>query len=286
LGAITVLPYFGLEKKDGSPIDKDTFINKTKAALSFYGNDLNGINALYYIGDNIHKDYANNAGGSHQRNDAHFVEMISALAIVDFASKNANDMKCDSNGVAINPQFKEFGIQTGTDGERYSLDFMHLGAMTRQIIASPLVRFFYAIQFWKNQLAKSLANRKLPFVNGKIGTSLPETLMTSPFFADNLAPFIKGFEDWLKEISGNTRSFRPFNFNTDQLEEMVQNITQESKGVWPFANPKWDYKHFEDALNEAEPQTAGLTPEQKLMLLFSLATESLYKERIEKPLVG
>lgn len=286
LGALTVLPYFGVEKKDGSAISKDTFINKTKAALSFYGTDLNGINALYYVGDSVHKDYANHEGGRHQQNQAHFIEMVSALSIVDFAQKTKNDLKSTPQGVAINPQFKEFGILTPIENERYALDFMNLGAETRELLAPNLIRFFYAIQFWKNQLAKSLSNRKLPFINGKVGASLPETLLNSPFFSDNLSPFYKGFEVWLKEISDNVRTFRPFNFDSVELQEMIQNLVQESKGVWPLKTPKWDYKNFEDALNEAEPETAGLSPEQKLMTLFSLATQRIYDERIKSALLG
>jgi hypothetical protein len=286
LGALTVLPYFGVEKKDGSAISKDTFINKTKAALSFYGSDLNGINALYYVGDDLHKDYANHEGGRHQRNDAHFIEMVSALAVIDFAHKNKNDMKTTTEGVAISPSFKEFGILIPAENERYALDFMNLGAQTRELLGPSLIKFFYAIQFWKNQLANSLNNPKQPFVNGKVGIRLPETLLNSPFFSDNLTPLYQGFETWLKEIGRNVRTFKPFNFDSNELEEMIQNLVQESKGIWPMKTPKWDYKNFEDALNEAEPQTAGLNVEQKLMAIFTLATQKIYDERIKSALLG
>ena len=55
IGAITVLPYFGLKDDPDSAIDSSSFISKTKAALSYYERNLNEANVLYYIADKVKK---------------------------------------------------------------------------------------------------------------------------------------------------------------------------------------------------------------------------------------
>ena len=79
IGAVTVLPYFNIEKDNDSPIQKSDFIAKTKAALYYYKDNVTGnnsINSLYYIADDYSgKPYKNDPGDNGQKNDAHFVEM-------------------------------------------------------------------------------------------------------------------------------------------------------------------------------------------------------------------
>src|SRR5690606_234593 len=88
IGALTVLPYFNVEKDNDSPIQKSDFIAKTKAALYYYKDNVagnNSINALYYITDEFSgKPYKNDPGDHGQKNDAHFIELASALAVIDF----------------------------------------------------------------------------------------------------------------------------------------------------------------------------------------------------------
>lgn len=104
IGAVTVLPYFKVTQDENSSIESDTFISKTKAALDYYEKNIGrDINALYYIGDNstAQKSYDNNEGGDMQVNNAHLIEMLSALAIVDFANAQSN---------IGGPVYKEFGL--------------------------------------------------------------------------------------------------------------------------------------------------------------------------------
>ena len=82
IGAVTVLPYFGLKENAESEINMETFISKTKAALKYYIGNLD-VDNLYYISDNIKNRYDNIEGATEQRNKAHFVELAAALAIVD-----------------------------------------------------------------------------------------------------------------------------------------------------------------------------------------------------------
>lgn len=274
LGAISVLPYFGVEPDKNSAIDKNTFINKTKAALAFYNNDLRGINVLYQIGDRLHKDYKNSEGGVNQRNDAHLVEMASALAVVDFSFKDKVEMSMSSETIC-----QEFGVLVDESTDDRVVNFNNLGISTRTQVANQLTQFYYTWQFWKNRLPTALRNTNLPFVKGAPGVPLDISLLTNSFYKDNLEPFCKLFEDWLREMSNNERAFRPFNLDTPELQYMVEGVQQKKYGLI-FKSDKWDYADYETALGKIEPQMGGLSTEQKLFALFSIATDLLYKERI------
>src|SRR5690606_35969734 len=101
VGAVSVLPYFGVKKDEDSDIEKSTFISKTNAALRYYEYGVNdSVNSMYYLGDKLVKDYDNHEGSVAQQNDAHFIELASALAILDFANET---------NVSIN-KVKEFGV--------------------------------------------------------------------------------------------------------------------------------------------------------------------------------
>lgn len=85
IGAITVLPYFGITTDaDSGVLNSSTFISKAKAALSYYKGNMNSLDYMYYISDNPQNNYDNHDGGAAQKNDAHFVELAAALSIVDF----------------------------------------------------------------------------------------------------------------------------------------------------------------------------------------------------------
>ena len=105
VGAITVLPYFAVKPEENSQINSSTFVGKTKAALHYYENNVTGsnssVNVLYYIGDERNKQYENKEGGQLQRNNAHIIELASALAIVDFTSIPDNGLpyRCKRQGI-------------------------------------------------------------------------------------------------------------------------------------------------------------------------------------------
>ena len=65
-------------------IDSNTFITKTKTALSYYAEHLDGLEALYYLGDQAGQPLPNHPGRAEQRNQAHLVEVLGALAISAF----------------------------------------------------------------------------------------------------------------------------------------------------------------------------------------------------------
>jgi hypothetical protein len=273
LGAISVLPYFGVKPNPNSAIDKNTFITKTKAALSHYDSVLAGLNALYYIGDDVQKDYENVEGAAAQANDAHFVEVAGALAIIDFMDYSKDDLRTGT-------KYKEYGTQQGTS---LSVDFKQLGTKSRLTLGKPLVQFFYAWKHWQHRLPQAVNEPHCVYTKGNPKTNslqLTANLLSSDFFSNNLRMLCQEFETWLQQLAGNQVAFAPFNLNTAELQQMLQNIQQKAKGFAFFKSDKWDYKDFDSALDAAETQMGGFTAEQKLLALYAIATDDIYQDRI------
>ena len=86
------------------------------------------IDQIAYIGDDLNKDYENNEGSTAQKNDAHFIELASALSILNFA----NSKPSNSNEV------KEFGIDVNTN----NITFTDLNDKTKNTIFKPLTQYY------------------------------------------------------------------------------------------------------------------------------------------------
>jgi hypothetical protein len=261
IGAISVLPYFGIKPNDDSAIDKSTFISKTKAALSYYEHGVtNGsLDTMYYIGDNRNKDYDNHEGSFSQKNDAHFIELASALAIIDFV----NDNSISTNVV------KEFGMENDTD----SITFKDLSTQTRSILSAPLSQYFYFDLFLKNHLTNSFEAdfaRKEPVIN--------QEFLRKPFY-QNLSSFNEEFQNWLREMKDNNRSFVPFELSPsiNEIFKYVNHIEpkKESFSLFPVKN----YDKFIAELNKANRELTATEINQKFISLFYNGTKSLIQEK-------
>ena len=197
IGALTVLPYFGLQSDTNSEINMATFVSKAKSALTYYLNNLD-TDALYYIADNMTSTYNNVEGSDGQKNDAHFIEMASALAIVDFAR---NNIMRRAN------IYKEFA----TEQESNTMDLSLLSPSTRALLAPSLISFYVFCQFYKHHLRDTFGDAWAKARNFKVD-------MLSDGFYRNMEWFIDSFvgndqEGWLTEMNRNARSFAPFNLS-------------------------------------------------------------------------
>ena len=105
MGALTVLPYFNLLADDGSAIDSNAFITKTKAAMAYYQQNLQQLNSLYYLGDQSTGQLPNHEGGTRQQNNAHFIELVGALAVLDFMRQPADYLASNQ------PLHYEYGLE-------------------------------------------------------------------------------------------------------------------------------------------------------------------------------
>ena len=259
IGAVSVLPYFGVKKNEESDIEKSTFISKTKAALRYYEYGVNdSVNSMYYLGDNLVKDYENNEGSVAQENDAHFVELASALAVLDFA----NDPNVNTNKV------KEFGVENQTP----NLTFNDLGDETKVDLVKPLSKYYFFHLYLKNQLRNNL------------GADFAKTLkIKEPFlnedFYRKLSKFNNYFWEWLQEMSTNQRGFSPFTLNpNDDLFNNIKGL-KSHKSLFGINSLK-NYERVTASLNKkAKKMNTSESTEDRFMEVFYETTEELMADK-------
>lgn len=257
IGAVTILPYFKLLPNEESEIDSSTFISKTKSALAYYEHNIskNGsIDALYYLADDVAKTYENHEGGSVQQNDAHLIEFLGATAIINF-----------SNSRFDNTSNMELGIKDGTDV--VSFDSFH--RRMREMLYNPMVQF----TMMANALTYKLDNYRSSTFNANKGNF--DDFYSGMFFND-LTSFLARYQEWLKEMKGNTRSLDLFNLNCgDKPFELVTGV-KAKKILSRFS----DYTLVTDRLNSAVRNCSSKGKNDKFLEMFYLGTEQLVKEKL------
>lgn len=286
IGAITVLPYFGVETNPNSKIDKATFISKTKAALSYYSRNLSGnksLNALYYIGDDITKDYENHEGSSEQKNKAHFIEFVSALSVIDFIQTeglktsevtDTTDGISTVEGKASQPFYKEYGINE----DKPVLNYTHLSDQTQILVFKPVTQYKLFQLYLDMQLSASL-NKQPWSKKGKI--NITNSFLTSSD-KDKFYPFLEKFNayfaEWIDELSNNERTFMPFRKDVygANLFKILNDIEAKK---YPFNTRGENFAFFDDRLNAAERIVGDVPAEQKFMSMFYLATQDIMNKK-------
>lgn len=279
VGAITVLPYFAVKPEENSQINSSTFIGKTKAALHYYENNVTGnnssVNVLYYIGDERNKQYENKEGGQLQKNNAHIVELASALSIVDFTSIPDNDsaMDCltDMNGrvYAPSPRFREFGIEN----DKARIVFTDLTRKTRDIICEPMTQFVLFAKYLREHIKNALT---LPWAKDN---DFNESFLKSSYISD-LSKVADSYIEWLKEMDDNDRGFKPFivDISKGQVFSIVDNVKPaRSKGLKGFLKSGYDlFDAYLDSKHSALPKSER---EQKFIELFYEVTKELVNDK-------
>jgi hypothetical protein len=263
IGAVTVLPYFTVKQNEGSSISSETFISKTKSALSYYDRNISGnkgINVLYYIGDNVKgKGYENNEGGNEQQNKAHLIEMLSALAIIDFeaSSEQRKSMIC-----------KEFGLDKGGD----EITFSNFAYKTRDIIRRPMIGHALFMQYMARVSDKEKTTQQWAR-----DRKFSETFFHSDFIED-LRYIQEGYHEWLTEMANNHVRFSPFTLDGDNLFGMVKGLPP--KGVISLNR---NYALFDDRLDgrEQHAYSKGEKSEQLFMELFYRTIQQLIDEKFK-----
>lgn len=269
IGAVTVLPYFQVSQDDNSGVDSSTFLSKTKSALAYYENNIskNGsVDALYYIGDNIPASYENHDGGSEQKNNAHLVELCSALGILNFAKISDSELSGDTKHF-------EYGLDSNDDAI-HSIVFSDLGKKTKEDIQKPLTQLLLMHKYLAYKLHDEYRHQPWAIDNG-----LNKAFFDDDFFS-NMQAFSNYYVEWLSEMSNNTRSFSPFNIN--RIKPLFSLINGKS------ANRPWtfipfllkDYALFDNALNSNfRKWNKAANKEQKFMEVFYRATEKLVQQK-------
>lgn len=279
IGAVTILPYFnvnGLGTK--TSIDSNTFITKTKAALNYYSRNISGnksLNALYYIGDNMTNNRIEGAdGAADQKNNAHFIELAAALSIVDFMETDDTVLPVE-NGQAIQPRHFEFGIEEDVP----TITFKELSKATHHTLALPLTQYALFQLFLKNHFQEKKTQKFA--VNGN--HKLQEQYLDKRFHQD-LEKFNTHFEDWLREMSASTISFKPLNMDVkgNDILNLVSGSPEKKKGLFSFLKEN-GLEYYVSVLNKVEEDKkfdAMGNSNRKLLAVFADATKQISSEKI------
>jgi len=278
IGAVSVLPYFDVRNDDNqTEIDSNTFIQKTKAALAYYERNIcnnNSINALYYIGDNVDNVQEGADGDAAQQNNAHFVELAAALAIVDFAD---NTLLETANKKAVNAQYYEFGLETEKSD---NFTFMDLADATKTMIAKPLTQYALMKSFWEKHYADAKKEKNNKFIHNGMNplSGIDNT------FVQAFEGFNTHFEQWLNELSNSRVSFMPLDLNKEG--ELLYDLVEENEVSWgllkTFFTGKKGLRNMVTSLNKEENKfDKSGSPEKKYLALFSNVTGKILDKIIK-----
>lgn len=282
IGAISVLPYFivGDPNEEGKVnVDSDTFSSKAKAALAYYAETLDGqIDDMYYAGDSKHSTFAYSAGGSKQTNYAQFVELVSALSIIDFANKSITETDAQT-------AYHEFGILNPQHkADQVIFDDLHTD--TKKIICNPLIQFYAFKQYM--QLIFDTENKHQPWAHNypaKSNNDFDAKFRQSAAMQD-LDECLKNFSVWLEELADNNfhkRSFVPFNLSATSFAFVngKSDKCMVKTGNVRYKNWAWLDNELNKACTKKETQVSEtMTKEQRFLEIFYRATKKFVEELI------
>ncbi|MDR2579540.1 MAG: hypothetical protein LBC85_00920 [Fibromonadaceae bacterium] len=278
IGAVTVMPYFQISGGDSKTmVNSQTFISKTIAAMDYYHKDIIGkekdqdtsscLNYLYSIADYDHtKENERNEGGENQVNNAHFVELASALAICHFMNKNIVQNDSEKH---ITKKMR-FGIDS--QGETGEIIYSNLARDTLEALRKPLT------QLW-------LFSRYIHEKGGSEFNGTPAgSLFESSFFSEDhgfykiIKEFLKEFDNYLYEME-QTRSFVPYTSHKDEdIFLRIRGVGEKKKRFFAANETGWDLLITQ--LNKQREVLKGQYPEERFLEIFYRGTLNSMKERL------
>ena len=207
MGAVTVLPYYGLKDPTttGSDIDSANFYTKTKAALAYYQNTVQS-DYLYYAGEKtLRQVYENDE--KKQEDTANFIELVAASALFDFLKRERPD--------------KRQYLTRAIDDDVESLDLVSMGSGYKDIVKC-VADYMILRTFIQN-----LPNEN--FFPLKKNRGLDGSFYKDAAF-QSLVRFTDKYYQWYSELSTNKRAFAPLHYdNIKQMDGWVKSIDLEAK---------------------------------------------------------
>lgn len=266
IGAISVLPYFVVgPTNDNSLINSDTFIDKSRAALSYYKTEDKKLDAFYYIADKRATKYEHHKGGDAQKNNAHFVELASALAVLDFINPekvNINIHRNNENKID-RTTYKEFGI----NADVAEINFNDLADETKNLLINPLSRFMLFRNYMTNVFEKE--SKYQPYAHKRF---------TGDFRKKGIIKKLEAVQaryyNWLEEMEKQDRKFTPFNLTSSNAFDFVKG------DLSIYKSKDFRYKNWAKVDNELNSQIKNTTKEilkneGRFIELFYRTTEKL-----------
>lgn len=203
MGAVTVLPYYGLKDPSltGSDIDSANFYTKTKAALAYYQDNVKASDYLYYVGEKSLKQVYENDENK-QDDKANFIELVAASALFDFLNKEKPD----------SIQYLTRAIES----DQESLDFASLGNGYKDVVKS------VADYMLLRKLVDILPQEK--YFPLKKNRGFDESFYKDSAF-QALSRFSELYMKWYSELAQNKRAFAPLNYDSSkQMSGWIKGI--------------------------------------------------------------
>ena len=265
LGTIAILPYFVTNPQANIAVNiidttkynvqSNAFDAKTRAALMYYAQYMKDMNCMYYVGDSKAKDvYPHCIGGERQANRAHLVEVMSALAVVDFAKQRP--------GTECTYKRPVWGINDGGDTRRLPTN---VAGIKNRELARALVKFRMMVQIFKDpEFLKFSIEQKHPYAHN-IGFTEPmrsnvvlENQAENGITSWGLNKLIREWEKWMNEL-GRDDANRKFKIYDDVQAATDANLTSKFYTDTPFGLAKTEmrgiFKKVETAV-DADVQEA------------------------------
>lgn len=270
IGALSVQPYFTVDPSEDGRIQKSDWMIKTRSALHYYQKALTNpgkeaVNVMYYLADKALKSYENDPGEKGQNNQAHYVEMIGALSVLDFMNFKDSQLQTERGNVT-NPKAKEYGLANDTN----TLSFHDFGEKTKSLITKPLSRMFLFMRYMEDHLEDSQGEA---FTKSK--PALDNQFLEGDFYAVHLKDYFAMFRTWLSELQTNERSFTPFEIDGD-LQDSIRNLTPSKTGL--FKNKTISFSQFNSMLNKYGTDSHFKDSDIKFLEIMDLATEGLIEK--------
>ena len=208
LGVVSLLPYFTTNDTAVAPapfdVISDMFDVKTRAALMYYDEYMQEVDAQYFVGDGRCKAvYKHEIYGNEQQNDSHPIEVMAALSLVDFAKGNFENRIFYKRPI--------WSFQTGDDDSNVSL-ISNLTDVPNLDFKKAIVKFqMLKWIFTEDEFLKDDINEDRAYVNN-IGFT--EAMRVATFTRDDhamlqfpyawgLNQLFKEWDIWLKELSNH-----------------------------------------------------------------------------------
>lgn len=277
IGVLAVMPYFKVADDIESPINSKSFIAKAKAALDTYDDTVRQyVNALYLVGDaNTAVAFDNNEGGDAQRNEAHIVEFVGAMMLIDFMNK--------PTAAIGHGEIFEFGMRRNPIPPEvigYN-DFFREETCIPYI--DPMARFM---------LFKTFCQKY--FIPGRSQANdiwlLRTDLAQKKDLKNELTKFFQAFEKWITELEGNKRPLKLFNVNESDYLKLYDYMNLKATNFFNSDAFKEDdiRKALSDANGDVTKGQREMTnqhkfedkPEELFMVNSNIAMREIFEKKI------
>lgn len=262
VAVIAMKPYYALQSPDqnSSPISSDTFLAKTKAAISSYelGNSVNQqASRIYSVGDPVTAaPFPNVPGKQGQCNPALFAELVAAIFAMDFVQANNIEQPGQqaTYEFGMNNSFPIVNtaqnLQNGASSAIHWADFDQNNAIDPYI--EPLMRFTLFEKFWNSYKPES---NDVWYNQGIASNGANASLI------NDIRNFKAELDTWLNELASSGRALELF-FPQNSYDDFLAHKKLNKPGLFGIGTSHaFDEDDIAAAIGKDYQQCAK-TPEQ------------------------